>query len=138
MPGGMASVEVVVVGRVVVVGAEVVVVGVDVVVVVGAFVVVVVLDVVPSSGVVVDVDWSAVAAAVPVGSSGVGSVSSAAGEHAAIRNSADRTSAANWTDLRRVRGTPTEPRRAFRRPDRRMLRSCSVRVTMRLAVPSIP
>ena len=56
LPGGIASVEVVVVGRVVVVEGFVVG-GVDVVVVVGAVVdVVVVDDVAPSSGAVVDVD----------------------------------------------------------------------------------
>ena len=132
LPGGMARVEVVVVGRVVVVEE------VDVVVVVGTVVVVVVLDVVPSSGAVVVVVAFDPAAAVAAGSSTVESASSAAGEHAARRSSATRPSAANCPRRPRVRDTPTELQRAFRRLDRRMLRSCSVRVTMRSAVSSIP
>ena len=136
-PGGMASVEVVVVGCVVVVIDVVVVFGVEVVVVVGA-VVVVVLDVVPSSGAVVDEVPFGSAAAVAVGSSMVESVSSADGEHAATTSSAAPISATTPTGLRLAMDTPTESRTAFRRPDRRTLRSCLVRVTMRLVASSIP
>ena len=142
MPGGIARVEVVVVGRLVVVVegfvVDGVVDGVEVVVVVGAVVVVMVLDVVPSSGAAVDVDESDPAAMVPVGSLVVESVSLVEGEHAAIRSSAARTNAEVRTDLVRVRDTPTESRTACHPPDRRRSRSFVVRVPMRLVVSSIP
>ena len=138
LPGGMARVEVVVVGRVVVVEGFVVD-GVEVVVVVGTVVVVtVVLDVVPSSGAVVDVDESDPAAMVPVGSLVVEFVSSVDGEHAAISSSVARASAETRASFCRVRDTPTESRTGFHLPDRRRLRSFVVRVPMRSVVSSIP
>ena len=106
LSGGIASVVVLVVGRVVVEGRVVVVVVVSgrvVVVVVGRVVDVVGDEAVLVSGIVVAA-WLDPAAAVPVGSSVVESVSSAAGEHAAISMRVARPSAAIRTGLRRPQG----------------------------------
>ena len=141
LSGGIASVVVVVVGRAVAVAGRVV----DVVVVVGRVVAVAgrVVDVVAVwavlvFGIVVEVDVIEPAAAVPVGSSVVESVSASPGEHAATSRSVVRPSAAIRTQRWRVRDKPTGLLRVSRRRDRRRLRSSVVRVSMRLVVSSIP
>jgi len=135
LSGGIASVVVVVVNRVVVVGRVVVVV--DDVVVDGRVVDVVVVEAALVSSVVV-VDWVDPAATVPVGSFVVESVSSAAGEHAATSSRVARPSAAIRTELRRLRDTPTASPRACRRPGRRTSRSSAAAVRSWLVLASIP